>query len=99
MHDKKEATSQIIGASTNLLGVCLIIITALKVSGFSAAALLDEITAVSSVFFLISCVIAYLSLRRTSRFTGLYRDIADYAFLAGSTLLVISTILLSLDFL
>jgi hypothetical protein len=99
MHDyKKEATSHILGASANLIGVCFVIITGLKVIGLSKATFLDDSAAISSILFLISGLCAYLSMRHNQSKVVLFRDLADYAFIAGISLLVITIMLLSFNF-
>jgi uncharacterized iron-regulated membrane protein len=68
------------------------------VTNLASATFLDEIAAIASILFLVSGGYAYLSMRhgvftiaRVSRF----RDIADYAFLAGMFLLGLTVVLFS----
>ena len=89
---KKEAVSHILQASANLIGVCLIIITGLKVSGVASSSILDKVAAVASVFLLVSIIYAYLSMRHNVSLIVRYRDIADYSFIAGVVLLVITVV-------
>ncbi len=65
----------------------MVIITALKVGDVAGSTVIDETTAFASVLFLVSCVFAYFSLRKDTPRTGLYRNIADYSFIAGILLL------------
>lgn len=94
---KKELTSHILTTSANLVGVCLVIITGLRVSSLSGSTILDELTAVASCFFLFSGGFAYLSMRHTKKQILLYRDIADYCFLAGIFLMVVTMVSISLN--
>jgi hypothetical protein len=84
---KKELASHILTTSANLVGVCLVIITGLNVGGLSKGTILDEVTSVASCLFLLSGSFAYLSMRHTRRRILLFRDIADYFFLAGIALI------------
>ncbi len=89
---KKEATSHILQSAANLIGVCLIIITGLRVSGVANSTILDEVAAVSSVLLSISIIYSYISMRHDASRVARYRDIADYSFMAGITLLVITVV-------
>jgi|GEM_PF-2601703 len=78
--------SQIIGPSTSLLGMALVIITGLHVSRVAGSTYADEIACGAAVALSFSAFTAYLAVRaepRESRFS----DIADKAFLIGMTLL------------
>ena len=80
---------QIISSSTSLLGIALVIITALHVSHRAASTFADEVAAVAAVSLCISCFTSYLAIRaepRESRFT----DVADKAFLLGMVLLFVA---------
>ena len=81
-------THHILNASSNLLGICFVIITALKVTHLSRDTYADEISTVASVEFICACVLSYMSLR-TMRQSLKYEKLADYIFLSGLfTLLV-----------
>lgn len=96
MHNyKKDSTSHILTSSANLIGACLIIITGLKVSGLESSTVLDKAAASSSVLFLISGTFAYLSMRGNVLATVRRRDVADYSFLGGLFLLVVTVVLIS----
>ena len=94
---KKEAVSHILQAAANLIGVCLIIITGLRVSGLENTTILDKVAAISSVFLLISIIYGYLSMRHKPSLIVRYRDIADYSFLAGVVLLVMAVVSMSFN--
>ena len=93
---KKELASHILTTSANLVAVCLVIITGLNIGGLSKGTILDEVTSVASCLFLFSGGFAYLSMRHSVRRIALFRDIADYFFLAGITLMVIAMVSISL---
>ena len=93
---KKELASHILTTSANMIGVCLFVITGLNVGGFATTTKLDELTSVAACLFLISGSFAYLSMRHTRRRIILFRDIADYFFLAGIALLVLTMVSVSL---
>jgi hypothetical protein len=94
---KKEEASHILQSAANLIGVCLIIITGLKVSGVANTSILDKVATISSVFLLVSIISAYLSMRHTVSSIVRYRDTADYSFILGIVLLVITIVAMSLN--
>jgi hypothetical protein len=78
----RDNTHHILNASSNLLGICFVIITALKVTDLSRDTFADEISMAASVEFICACVLSYMSLR-VSRQSLQYERLADYIFLSG----------------
>lgn len=72
----------ILNASSNLLGICFVLITGLKLTKASDNTLADEISLLAGICLLASCVISYVSLR-TEKHPQRYEIIADYFFLTG----------------
>ncbi len=73
----RDNTHHILNASSNLLGICFVIITALKVTHLSRDTYADEISTAASVEFICACVLSYMSLRST-RQSLKYEKLADY---------------------
>lgn len=72
----------ILNASTNLLGICFVIITSLKLTGSNSQSLADEIAWAASGLFLASIVLSYLALRNDG--SSKWREVwAERAFVAG----------------
>jgi hypothetical protein len=92
MSDKRE--SHIIAASANLLGICFVIITGLKLTGVSGGTAADELCIAASVGFMVSCISAYLSLR-TERDTRLLERVADVAFLLSMLSLFVAVLVVA----
>ena len=78
--------SQIIGSSTSLLGISLVIITGLHVSHAAATSYADEVACVAAVSLSISTFTSYLAIRAEPRESS-FSDIADKFFLVGMVLL------------
>ncbi len=57
--DKKP---HILNASSNLLGICFVIITGLRLTEKSVNTLADEICMVTALLFIASCLLSYLSI-------------------------------------
>src|SRR3954462_7234094 len=95
MQENKEKSSHILSASSNLLGICFILLTSLKVLDVSKKTIIDEITLVAIILFMASCMFSFLSLRSTTARSDRYERIADFIFLAGLFLLFTTTLLFS----
>ena len=91
---KNDSSPHILNASSNLLGLCFVVLTSLKILKFSNTTLIDELTIVATILFMISCILSFLSIRGSVKH---YENIADIAFLSGLSILFITTILFSLN--
>ncbi|MDD5586117.1 MAG: hypothetical protein PHY92_04055 [Alphaproteobacteria bacterium] len=80
MNGGKE--THILNASSNLLGICFILIAGMKLTNTGENTLADEISIASSLCFLASCILSYLSIR-TEKSTGPFEKGADYLFILG----------------
>ena len=85
--------SNILNAASNLLGIALIIVTALHVTGRSAHTWADEIAWLSAICFTLSCVLSYSAIRAVPPSIR-YELWADRIFLAGlfSLFLAVTTL-------
>lgn len=99
MKQQNEKSPHILNASSNLLGICFIVLTSLKLLDKSRNTVIDEITVIAIILFMASCILSFLSIRNTSsnKKSELLERIADFIFLGGLSLLFITTILFSLD--
>jgi peptidoglycan/LPS O-acetylase OafA/YrhL len=80
-----------------MIGICLVIITSLRVFGQAEKTIVDQITAIAALFFMVSCMLSFLSIRRKRKSNARMEDLADIIFLGGLSLLFITTILLSFN--
>jgi predicted transporter len=86
----------ILSNSSNLLGICFIIIAGLKLSKMSIATYADEISMVAAIGFMTSCVLSYMSIRSDKSAETMER-FADYFFLFGLFTLFTAVLIFSLD--
>lgn len=94
MDDRSNNKSaQILNSSSNFLGFCFLVLTSLKFFKLSYTTIIDEITGVCFVVFMVSCLFAFLSLRGKGRRAIMHETIAEYSFLAGLALIFVMTIL------
>lgn len=98
MAERKPNTQHILNTSSNLLGFCFIIITSLKVSGKSTQTIIDETLLVSSVLFITSCLLSFLSMRSAKeRNIRVLERIADYSFLVGLFSLFVVVLIIAFE--
>jgi hypothetical protein len=93
-NQKKDKSPHILNASSNLLGLCFVVLTSLKILKFSHTTLIDELTIVATILFMISCILSFLSIRGN---ITRYENIADIVFLLGLVTLFLTTILFSFN--
>jgi hypothetical protein len=93
-NDKKNIARHILPTSSNLLGLCFVILTFIKILKLGHETLLDEIVSTAIVLFFISSFFSYVSMR-SDRWTQLYEKIADSIFLIGLFLLSMASILVA----
>ena len=79
----------ILNAASNLLGIALIIITGLHISGSTRRTIADEVAWVAAAFFAVSILLSYVALRDDPEPSRL-ESWADRIFLAGLVCLVLS---------
>jgi len=97
MENQNDKSPHILNASSNLLGLCFIVLTSLKLFKISQKTFIDELTSVAIVLFMASCILSFLSIRGNIKSSGRFENIADYLFLTGIILLFVTTILFSLN--
>lgn len=97
MSSFNEKSPHILNASSNLLGICFILLTSLKLFNISQKTFIDEMTAGAVVLFMTSCLLSFLSIRGNKKKSFRLEKIADYFFLIGLVVLFITTLLFSFD--
>jgi hypothetical protein len=91
---QNHRSPHILNASSNLLGLCFVVLTSLKILNFSHTTLIDELTIVATILFMISCILSFLAIRGNIK---RYENIADFAFLSGLIMLFVTTLLFSFN--
>lgn len=92
-----KIASHILNASSNLLGICFVVLTSLKVLNVAKTSIIDEVATVDIVAFTASCLLSFLSLRNNSSKSDKLEQIADYIFIAGIGLLFVTAILFAFN--
>ena len=96
MEDRNSKSPHILNASSNLLGLCFVVLTSLKLLNIAHRTIIDELTSGAIVLFMTSCFLSFLSIRG-SRSAKRFEDIADFLFLFGIVLLFITTLLFTFN--
>ena len=92
----KYISHHILPTAANLLGLCFVILSVIKVMRLGAQTIIDKLVAVAIVIFLIASVFSYASIRSTKQAERLER-IADTVFLSGLVLLTVSAIVIAFE--
>jgi hypothetical protein len=82
----------ILNASTNLLGICFIIITGLRLASANARSYADEVAWVAALLLFTSTLTSYLAIRNEGA-RAWQTQVADKAFLGGVTALALSVVI------
>jgi len=92
--EEQNKSKDILYNSATLLGLCFIVLTSVKMRNQAETSLIDEMTAISIILFMISSVLSYLSMRKEGQRSKRFERIADVVFLIGLFFLFLTTILL-----
>ncbi len=93
-----EKSLHILNSSSNLLGFCLVVLTSIKISKFAAATIIDEITGVSAMMLMVSCILSFLSIRTKNEIRSeKLENMAGIIFLIGLISLAATIVLVSFN--
>ncbi len=91
---KNNTSIHILNASSNLLGFCFVILTSIKFLKLSERTYIDETVTIALVFFMLSCILSFLSIRGNIKSNGRFESVADYFFLGGMGILFLTAVLI-----
>src|SRR5262249_40503380 len=86
----------ILGSASNLLGITLLILARLHITGATARAVADAGAWVGAIGFSLSCTLSYLSIRSNSQNVRAER-MADAVFMGGLLSLIVAVVVLALS--
>lgn len=79
-----QRTPHILSTASNLLGFCLIVQTSMRLGGGLERTFVDELTALTSLVLMVTCILSFLSLcSHNTRRSELYERVADLLFIAA----------------
>ncbi|MCW3090158.1 MAG: hypothetical protein JWP81_1227 [Ferruginibacter sp.] len=97
MEDRKNTSAHILNTSSNLLGICFIVLTSLKLLKMQSNTLVDEFTTGAMILFMVSCILSFLSVKNNSSRSRRYEGIAEILFLIGLFCLFATTMLITFN--
>ena len=97
MEDKKNTSPHILNTASNLLGICFIVLTSLKLLKMQGDTLVDEFTTGAMILFMISCILSFLSIKGNGKSSDVYENIAEILFLIGLICLFATTMLITFN--
>ena len=95
-NDKKNISRHILPTSSNLLGLCFVILTFIKMMKLGHETIIDEIVATAIALFFISSFFSYVSMRSDRR-SQLCEKFADSIFLIGLFFLSIGSVMVAFE--
>ena len=88
----------ILNTSANLLGICFLVLTSLKVLKLSGTTFIDECTSVAAILFMSSSILSFLAIRSNTEKSARYENIADAIFLSGLICLFVTIMMVTFNF-
>ncbi|MBL7818903.1 MAG: hypothetical protein JNL70_28140 [Saprospiraceae bacterium] len=95
--ENNNKSPHILNTSANLLGLCFIVLTSLKIQNAREGTLIDEVTAIAIMIFMASSVLSFLSIRSKTEKGERYEEIADKIFISGLLMLSVITLLVTFN--
>lgn len=93
----EKRSPHILSTSANLLGICFIVLTSLKKLNLSDSSIIDEFAVAAVMFFMTSCILSFVSMRKGDMASERLEKVADFIFLSGLIVLFIATILIAFN--
>ena len=95
MSQENNNSPHILSTSANLLGLCFLVLTSLRVLKLQKESILDELTTIAIILFMGSCLFSFLSIRKLASRSALYEQVAEYIFLGGLLVLFFTTLIIT----
>lgn len=90
--NQKELSYEILPASSTMIGVCVTVITLVKISNFGAKTYAEDLLAFDAFLFISAGLLSYISISRTNNIR--LELLADISFLLAMFIMVLVGILL-----
>lgn len=95
---KNDKAPHILNTSANLLGICFLVLTSLKVLKLNDTTFIDECTSVATILFMTASMLSFLSIRSNTKRADQYENVADSIFLAGLICLFVTIMMVTFNF-
>ncbi len=88
----------ILNTSSNLLGLCFIVLTSLRLLNLQQKSIIDEVVSVCALVFTTSSILSFLSMKsKTAAKRAVYENVADYFFISGLCILFLVIVIITFD--
>jgi tellurite resistance protein TehA-like permease len=92
-----KKTQHILSTSSQLLGICFIVLTVLRIQRLFEASVIDELTAFAVVLFMTSSLLSFLSIRSENLNEDNFEKWADIIFLCALAIMLLVILLITFD--
>lgn len=89
---QKDLSYEILPASSTMIGVCVTVITLVKITNFATKTYAEELLAFDTFLFIFAGFLSYISISRTNNIK--LELVADISFLLGMFIMVLVGVLL-----
>ena len=93
----KQTSPHILNTSSNLLGLCFVVLTSVKLLKLENTTVIDELAEGCIFIFMTACILSFLSIRSHSSKAERYELIADYFFMGGLVLMFLTTFFITIN--
>ncbi len=90
---RKNVSHHILPTAANLLGLCFVILSFIRIMKIGAETVIDEMVAIAIVIFLVASIFSYASIRSLER-SDVFEKIADIVFLSGLGVMTVTSIII-----
>lgn len=95
--EENNKSPHILNTSSNLLGLCFVVLSSIKIMKVQDDTFIDELTTISTILFMASCILSFMSIRGSFRRSEVWENIADNLFMTGLGSLFLMIILFALN--
>lgn len=97
--DETPKSPHILNTSSNLLGLCFLVLTSIKLLEVSGKTIIDEVVSVAALTFMVSSILSFLSMKSSEeQKSSRLEDVADYFFMGGLVTLFLVIVIITFQF-
>lgn len=98
-NDSNPKSPHILNTSANLLGLCFLVLSSIRLLNVSGKTIIDEVISIAALTFMVSSILSFLSMKTTNdKKEGRLENIADYFFMGGLLTLFLVIVIITFQF-
>ncbi|ANE50692.1 hypothetical protein SY85_09440 [Flavisolibacter tropicus] len=98
-NDSNQTSPHILNTSSNLLGLCFLVLTSIRLLDVSGKTIIDEVVSVAALAFMVSSILSFLSIKSHKELKSRrLEDVADYFFMGGLCTLFLVIVVITFQF-